>query len=84
MSDAPELTPDELARLTVADPDAVRHSIGHGLRIDGRRRVRHADDSMTNIAADHLVRYLESCGYVIMKKPTPPHVSPHSTIPLTD
>jgi hypothetical protein len=39
---------------------------------------------MANIAADHLVRYLEGCGYMILKKPTPPHVSPHSTIPMKD
>jgi hypothetical protein len=26
----------------------------------------------------------KSCGYVIMKKPTLPHVSPHSTIPMKD
>jgi hypothetical protein len=39
---------------------------------------------MANIAADHLVRHLESCGYAIMKKATPPHVSPHSTLPMKD
>jgi hypothetical protein len=62
MPDTSKVTPDELSRLTVAGHDDIRHAIAHGLRLDGRKRVRHADDSMANIAADHLVRHLESCG----------------------
>jgi hypothetical protein len=84
MPDAPQLTPDELSHLSVAGHDDIRQAVAHGLRFDGRKRIRYADDSLANIAADHLVRHLESCGYMILKKPTSPHVSPHSTIPMTD
>jgi hypothetical protein len=62
MPNAKNLSPDEIARLTPADPDDIRQSIAHGLRYDGRKRVRHADDNMAGIAADHLVRFLEARG----------------------
>jgi hypothetical protein len=60
---------DELSRLTIADHDDIRQSVAHGLRFDGRRRVRYAEDNLANIAADHLVKYLQAGGYVILKRP---------------
>ena len=49
MSDAPKPTPDELARLTVADPDEIRKSLSFALRFDGRKRVHWADVHMSNV-----------------------------------
>jgi hypothetical protein len=86
MPNARDLSPDDIARLVPVDPDDIRQSIAHGLRYDGRKRVRHADDSMAAIAADHLVKFLEARGYVLMKRPPSPTdwVSAHSTIPMKD
>jgi hypothetical protein len=86
MPNAQDLSPDDIARLIPADPDDIRQSIAHGLRYDGRKRVRRADDSMAAIAADHLVRFLEARGYVVMKRPPSASdwISPHTTIPMTD
>jgi hypothetical protein len=85
MPDAPKLTPDELARLTVADHDDIRQSVAHGLRFDGRKRIRYAENSMADIAADHLVKHLQAGGYVIMKKPPTYDDSAHiPRVPLKD
>jgi hypothetical protein len=86
MPNAPTLSPDEISRLIPVDPDDIRQSIAHGLRYDGRKRMRHADDSMAAIAADHLVKFLEARGYVVLKRPPSPTdwISAHSTIPMTE
>jgi hypothetical protein len=67
-----ELTPEELARLKLADPDDLKFSIAHGLRFNGRKRVHYADNQMADIAADHLLQHLEASGYVILRKPPAP------------
>jgi hypothetical protein len=84
--DDPKLTPEERAGLTIADPDEIRKSLSFALRFDGRKRLHRADEHMSNITADHLIRYLERSGYVVMKKPPSPTawVSPHSTIFMKD
>jgi hypothetical protein len=38
-------------------------------RIDGRRRFDKGNELMAKITAEHLVRYLEQAGFVVMKKP---------------
>jgi hypothetical protein len=72
MPNAPPLSPDDISRLVPVDPDDIRQSTAHGLRYDGRKRMRHADDSLAAIAADHLVRFLEARGYVVLKRPPSP------------
>ncbi len=66
--------PDEPLR--PADPDALRQSLAFALMFDGKRRWRMADDLTARVTADHLVRYLEMAGYVVMKRPPGPG---HST-----
>ena len=63
------LTPEQLARLKPADIEDLKFSIAFGLRFSGRKRIRHADEHMANIAADYLVKHLEASGYVILQKP---------------
>jgi hypothetical protein len=67
-----DITHEDLARLKPADHDDLLFSIAHGLRVNGRKRIRHADDHMASIAADYLLRNLEASGYVIMRKPPRP------------
>jgi hypothetical protein len=54
--------------LRPADPDDLRQALTHALSFDGRKRFRQADEVMAKITADHLVRYLEMCGYVVMRR----------------
>ncbi len=71
------LPPEQFARLKVADPEDLKFSIAFGLRFNGRKRIRHADDHMASIAADYLVKHLEASGYVILQKPPlGPHRAP--------
>jgi hypothetical protein len=61
MADDPKLTP--------ADPSDLAYSIAFALRFDGRKRFHRGDEFMANLTADHIVRYLDRCGFVIMKRP---------------
>jgi hypothetical protein len=61
--------PDEPSPLAPADPDDVRRALAFALTFDGRRRFRHADELAAQITAQHLARYLELAGFVVMKKP---------------
>ncbi len=61
MTDIPELRP--------ATAEEIADSLAFGLRYDGRKRVHHADDMMARITAVRLVRHLERCGFVLMKRP---------------
>lgn len=85
MPNAQQLTSEELGRLTVADPDEIRKSISHALQFNGRRRNPHAANLAADIAADLLVKALETGNYVIMRRPAPYDATAHiSRIPLTD
>jgi hypothetical protein len=55
--------------LRPADPDDLGQALAFALSFDGRKRFRQADEQMARITADHLVRYLEMAGYVVMKRP---------------
>jgi len=81
-----ELTPDERARLALADPDDLRFSLSHALLYDGRKRNHRAETFGAAIVADHIVRSLERGGYVVMRKPpTQFTASDHKpSLPLTD
>jgi hypothetical protein len=64
-----ELTADELARLTVADPDDLRKALSFALKHNGRKRNQHAETLAADIAADHLARALEASNYIVMQRP---------------
>jgi hypothetical protein len=61
--------PDEATPPTPADPDDVRRALAFALTFDGRRRFRHAEELAARITAEHLARYLEMAGFVVMKRP---------------
>lgn len=52
-----------------ASSDEIADSLSYALRFDGRKRVHHADEAMARITAERLVRHLERCGNVLMRKP---------------
>ncbi len=56
-------------KLAPADPSDLAQSISFALRFDGRKHFHRGDEFMANLTADHIVRHLERCGYVVMKKP---------------
>jgi hypothetical protein len=59
--------PDD--KLTPAEPSDLADSIAFALKFSGRKRVHDSDTFMARIAADRILRHLERCGYVVMKKP---------------
>jgi hypothetical protein len=59
----------DLAPLRPATPDEIAQSLAFALRYNGRKRVHDADDVMTRITTERLVRHLEMSGFVIMKAP---------------
>lgn len=56
-------------KLTPVDLSDLAHSVAFALRFNGRKRFHQGDEFMANLTADHIVRYLDRCGYVVMKKP---------------
>jgi hypothetical protein len=62
-----------------ASADEIAESLSYALRFEGRKRVHHADEAMARITAERLVRHLERCGYVLMRKPeaAAPSTTPH-------
>lgn len=75
MPDTPPLQP--------AQPDEIADALAFALQNDGRRRVHQADSFICRIAAERLVKHLERCGFVVMKRPPAPmhsasdHPHPH-------
>ena len=69
--DAPGLRP--------ATESEILFDLAFALRHDGRRAFRTADGMMAAITADHLLKFLERAGYVLMKKPlAPSHSAPRT------
>jgi hypothetical protein len=62
----PRMADDEL---TPADPQDIADTIAFSLKFEGRKRVHDADAIMASIVAQRLVRHLERCGFVLMKRP---------------
>jgi hypothetical protein len=62
-----------------ASADEIADSLSYALRFDGRKRVHQADEAMARITAERLVRHLERCGYVLMRRPetAAPSTTPH-------
>lgn len=72
-----------LSDLRPATSEEIGESLSYALRYDGRKRVHHADELMATITAERLVRHLERCGFVLMKRPdaTAPSATPHTEKP---
>jgi Inorganic pyrophosphatase len=61
--------PDRDPKLPPAAPADIAESISHALLCSGRKRIHDNDRLTASIAAKQIVRHLENCGYVLMKKP---------------
>jgi hypothetical protein len=61
--------PDDAAKLTPAAPEEVAQSVAFALRFNGRKRFHEGDAFMAEITAQHVLRHLERCGFVLMKRP---------------
>jgi hypothetical protein len=69
---------DTPAPLRPATSDEITNALAFLLRYDGRKRVHDADDAMSRITAERLVRHWEMSGFVIMK--APPQSAPTTTM----
>ena len=73
-------------KLTPAAPEDIARSVAFALLFSGKKRVHDSDRMMASIAAERIVRHLEKCGYVLMKRPpiggsaplNPPPSWPHT------
>jgi hypothetical protein len=63
------MTPEDMAKLTLASADDLADSLAFALNFEGRKRVHDADAFMAQMVAKRLVKYLDRAGYVVMKKP---------------
>jgi hypothetical protein len=57
------------ANLTPAAPEDIAESIAFALTFSGKKRVHDSDRMTAAIAAQRIVRHLERCGFVVMKRP---------------
>jgi hypothetical protein len=64
MPDAPHLRP--------ATADEIAETLAFALLYNGRKRAHDADQAMSRITAERLVRHLELSGFVLMKAATRP------------
>lgn len=79
--------PDQDEKLTPADACDIAESVAFALLFSGRKRVHDSDRMTASIAAQRIVRHLEKCGYVLMKRPfvggsspeRPPPSWPHTS-----
>jgi hypothetical protein len=56
-------------RLTPADASDIAESVAFALLFSGKKRVHDSDRMMASISAQQIVRHLEKCGFVLMKRP---------------
>jgi hypothetical protein len=66
-------------RLTPADPSDIAGSIALALLFSGKKRIHDSDRLTASIAAKYIVRHLEKCGYVLMKRPPIGGSAPQNT-----
>lgn len=57
------------AELRPATPEEIAEALSFGLRFNGRRPFPQSSTLMAQITAEHLVRHLQRCGFVLMKQP---------------
>jgi hypothetical protein len=60
---------DEPAKLTPADPANIAESVAFALLFSGKKRLHDSDRLTASIVAQRIVRHLDRCGYVVLKKP---------------
>ena len=60
--------PDDADELTPADASDIAESVAFALLFYGRKRVHDSDRMTAAIAARRIVRHLERCGFVLMKR----------------
>jgi hypothetical protein len=58
--------PDDLNVIPMTAEER-RRDLAFALTFDGRKRFRRADNLLADIAAQHIVNYLERCGMVVMR-----------------
>ena len=61
--------PDPDAKLTPADANDIAESVAFALLFSGKKRVHDSDRMTASIAAQRIVRHLERCGFVVMRRP---------------
>ncbi len=61
MTDEPELVP--------VTADDLQRALSFALTFDGRKRFRRADELMAMITAEHVMKHMQLCGMVVMRKP---------------
>jgi hypothetical protein len=77
---------DDPPKLSPAAPDEVAESVAFALLFSGKKRVHDSDKMTASIAAQRVVRHLEQCGFVLMRRPpiggsaplNPPASYPHT------
>ena len=55
-------------KLTPATASDIAESVAFALLFSGKKRVHDSDRMTASIAAQRIVRHLERCGYVLMKR----------------
>jgi len=53
---------DDPTKLRPVDPADLTRDLAFALRLKGRKRVHHADETMARITAERLVEYLNQAG----------------------
>jgi hypothetical protein len=61
--------PNSDEKLTPASPEDIADTVAFALLFSGRKRVHDSDRMTASIAAQRIVRHLDKCGYVLMKRP---------------
>jgi hypothetical protein len=61
--------PDSDEKLTPADAGDITESVAFALLFSGKKRVHDSDRMTASIAAQRIVRHLDCCGFVVLKKP---------------
>ena len=67
--------------LTPAAASDIARSISFALLYSGRKRVHDSDRMTASIAAQRIVRHLERCGFVVMKRPPIDGAAPQNPPP---
>ena len=70
-------------KLSPATSGDVAQSIAFALLFSGKKRIHDSDRMTAAIAADHIVRHLEQCRFVVMKQPPLGGSARHESAPRT-
>lgn len=66
-------------QLRPATAEEIAEALSFGLRFNGGRPFPQSSMLMAQITAEHLVKHLQRCGFVLMKQPdaAAPSTDPH-------